>query len=80
MTPKQQHGSGPMLRCSRPPLPGKLDAIQPLLDAGARVGQMCEGSPPLNMAVCVGSHPAFYRFALSVSSMLLDAGAVPLER
>lgn len=59
---------------------GKLDAIQPLLDAGARVTQNCEGSPPLTMAVCMGSHPSYERFALAASSLLLDAGAVPFER
>lgn len=62
------------------PVPGWLDALQPLLDAGASVAQTCEGSPPLNMAVCMGSHPKFERFALAASSTLLDAGAVPLER
>ncbi|KAK2080039.1 hypothetical protein QBZ16_002435 [Prototheca wickerhamii] len=61
-------------------VPGWLDALQPLLDAGASVAQTCEGSPPLNMAVCMGSHPKFERFALAASSTLLDAGAVPLER
>ncbi|KAL6778893.1 HDA10 [Auxenochlorella protothecoides x Auxenochlorella symbiontica] len=61
-------------------LHGKLDAIQPLLDAGARVTQNCEGSPPLTMAVCMGSHPSYERFALAASSLLLDAGAVPFER
>ncbi|KFM25821.1 Type-2 histone deacetylase 2 [Auxenochlorella protothecoides] len=32
------------------------------------------------MAVCMGSHPSYERFALAASSLLLDAGAVPFER
>lgn len=59
---------------------GRLEAVQALLDAGASLSMGCEGSPPLIMAACMGSHATQQRFALAVTSMLLDAGAVPFER
>lgn len=54
--------------------------MQCLLEAGSDVSLVCEGSPPVHMAVCVGSLPHKENFAEAAVRRLLDHGAVPYER
>lgn len=59
---------------------GHLECMQSLLEAGSDVSKLCEGSPPLHMAVCVGALPHKESFAEATVRMLLKHGAVPYER
>jgi ankyrin repeat protein len=59
---------------------GHLDAMQVLLDAGARATAKCEGSPALHMAACVGSHPEHAAFAPLAVELLMQHGVVPYDR
>ena len=59
---------------------GHLQCVQILLEAGSDVSKLCEGSPPLHMAVCMGALPHREAFAAAVVKNLLDHGAVPYER
>lgn len=51
-----------------------------LLDAGADVARLCEGSPALHMAVSVGSIAHQQPFSAAAVQLLLQHGAVPYER
>ena len=61
-------------------LNGNLQALKMLLDAGARVTSKCDGCPPLHMAVCVATHPHHAAFGVEAVRLLIDHGAVVLDR
>lgn len=61
-------------------LNGQLGAMRVLLEAGARVTSRCEGSPPLQMAVCVATHPEHAAFGLPAVELLTQHGGVVLDR
>ena len=51
-----------------------------LLEAGARPNSKLEGALPLHMAVCVGTFPEFADFAVHAIRLLVDKGAIALDR
>lgn len=59
---------------------GSLACLRVLLDAGADVAKLCEGSPVLHIAVSVGSLPQKQAFSSAAVLLLLQYGAVPYER
>lgn len=59
---------------------GSLECLRVLLEAGADVAKLCEGSPALHMAVSVGSIPHQQPFSAAAVQLLLQHGAVPYER
>ncbi len=59
---------------------GSLECLRALLDAGAGVAKLCEGSPVLHIAVSVGSLPQQQAFSSAAVSLLLQHGTVPYER
>ncbi|KAL0048951.1 hypothetical protein WJX82_003017 [Trebouxia sp. C0006] len=61
-------------------LSGSLECLRVLLDAGADVAKLCEGSPVLHIAVSVGSLPQQQAFSSAAVSLLLQHGTVPYER
>ncbi len=61
-------------------LNGHLEAVRVLLENGARVSSKCDGCPALHMAVCVGSHPEHASFAAPAVQLLVNHGAVVLDR
>ncbi|KAH7624757.1 hypothetical protein Ndes2526B_g00126 [Nannochloris sp. 'desiccata'] len=61
-------------------LNGQLEAVRILLDNGARVTAKCDGCPALHMAVCVGSHAEHAEFAAPAVQLLVNHGAVVLDR
>jgi len=61
-------------------LNGQLEAVKVLLDNGARVTAKCDGCPALHMTVCVGSHREHASFANPAVQLLVNHGAVVLDR
>ncbi|KAL0037126.1 hypothetical protein WJX79_001631 [Trebouxia sp. C0005] len=61
-------------------LSGSLECLRVLLDAGADVAKLCEGSPVLHIAVSVGSLPQQQAFSSAAVLLLLQYRAVPYER
>ncbi|KAL3144011.1 hypothetical protein ABBQ32_003818 [Trebouxia sp. C0010 RCD-2024] len=61
-------------------LSGSLECLKTLLEAGAGVSRLCEGSPPLHIAVSVGALPEQQAFSAAAVDLLLQHGAVPYER
>ena len=61
-------------------LNAKLEALEVLLENGARVSAKCDGCPALHMAVCMGSHPEHADFALNAVKLLIEHGAIPFDR
>ena len=51
-----------------------------LLEAGADVSRLCEGSPALHMAVSMGALAEQQNFSSAAVLLLLQHGAVPYER
>lgn len=59
---------------------GHLEVVQLLVLRGASVSLLCEGSPPLVVAVCSSAHPKRRDRATACVKILLDGGASPYQR
>ena len=54
---------------------GRLEALELLLQAMAKPFVKCERSPPLHLAVCMGTLPDHRNFSLAACRLLCKAGA-----
>lgn len=59
---------------------GHLEVAEVLLSRGASVKLLCEGSPPLVLAVCTAAHTHRRDRAAAAVKLLLDHGALPNQR